>query len=152
MASTNINPSLRHSSPAPGVAISTHFFNNTTTPPELVPIRPDASNNTATGAAPAAEIPVPEINELGVPPAYASAAAPCPFPAPVFPTPRQLPVIPPVSELALHSYIRYATGRPQVDNAHLRAFCSPLPILVSDISERREAPSTCLSFLLSLFL
>ena len=96
------------------------------------------------------DIPVPPLNNPTNPPAYNAIPVPRPFPASVFPTPHQLPIIPSVSELALHSYIRYATGRPQVHDDHLCAFRSPLPILVSDIPERREAPSTCLPFLLSL--
>ena len=145
VVSTNLDPSLRQSSPALCNGIPGPFFNNTTALPGLIPVPPSTIHNAATGAAPAANIPFPEINELGIPPAYASAAAPCPFPAPVFPTPRQLPVIPPVSELALHLYIRYATGRAQVEDEHLRAFRSPSPILVSDIPERCEPFSTYFS-------
>jgi hypothetical protein len=80
-----------------------------------------------------AGIPVPALNKPKIPPAYNAAPALLPFPAPVFPTPRQLPVIPLVSDLVLHSYIHYATGQPQVEDDHLRASKSPLPILVSDI-------------------
>ncbi|PLW32473.1 hypothetical protein PCANC_18648 [Puccinia coronata f. sp. avenae] len=164
-----IDPSLRHASPAPGNRIPTTlpFLNNPTALPGLIPTQPDANNNPPTDAAPVANIPVPEINKPEIPPAYNTVPVPCPFPAPVilsktwclvppfrlhseehspllqpvFPTPRQLPVIPSVSELVLHSYIRYATGQPQVKDKHLRAFRLPLPIYVSDISERREPPN-----------
>ncbi|PLW36644.1 hypothetical protein PCASD_14141 [Puccinia coronata f. sp. avenae] len=138
-ASTNhLDPSLRHASingdariPTPGIPSP---IIRQTAPPGLIPTQP----------APAVEpdIPVPALNEPEIPPAYDAASAPRPFPAPVFPTPRQLPVIPSVSDLALHSYIRYATGQPQVDDDHLRAFKSPSPVLVSDIPERREPPVT----------
>jgi hypothetical protein len=126
------------------------FLNNPTALPGLIPTQADANNNPPTDAAPVANIPVPEINEPEIPSAYNTVPVPRPFPAPVFPIPRQLPVIPSVLELALHSYIRYATGQPQVKDKHLRAFRSPLPILVSDIPERREPPSMYLIFFFHL--
>jgi hypothetical protein len=134
-----IDPSLRTSSinsntriPTPGIPSP---IIRQTAPPGLIPTQP----------APAVEpdIPVPALNEPEIPPAYDAASAPRPFPAPVFPTPSHFSAIPPVSDLALQSYIRYATGQPQVEDSHLRAYKSPSPILVSDIPERREPPGQC---------
>jgi hypothetical protein len=140
-ASTDcIDPSLRRDSLDLGARIPTPSLSNhatapvvQTTPPELIPTQP------ALNIEP--DIPVPALNDPGAPPAYAAVTAPRPFPAPIFPTPSQLPAIPPVSDLALQSYIRYATGQPQVEDSHLHAYKSPLPILVSDIPERREPPT-----------
>lgn len=134
-----IDPSLRNTSPDLGARIPTPGLSNHATvpvvqpaPPGLIPTQPTPNIEP--------DIPVPALNELGAPPAYAAAPVTRPFPAPVFLTPSQLPAIPPVSDLALQSYIRYATGQPQVEDGHLRAYKSPSPILVSDIPERREPP------------
>jgi hypothetical protein len=123
-----VNPSSRTTAPTNAAAL---FFDQAA-PPGLVPTQPAAPVEV--------DIPLPVLNDPGAPPAYATAPAPRPFPAPVFPTPSQLPAIPPVSDLALHSYICYATGQPQIEDGHLRAFRSPSPILVSDVPERRKPP------------
>jgi hypothetical protein len=133
-----IDPSLRDSpvNPSSGTTAPTNsaaLFFDQVAPPGLVPTQPAAPVET--------DIPVPNLSTSTAPPAYAAAPVPRPFPAPVFPTPNQLPIIPPVSDLALQSYIRYATGRPQVEDGHLRTFRSPSPILVSDVPERRDPPS-----------
>ncbi|PLW29920.1 hypothetical protein PCASD_19051 [Puccinia coronata f. sp. avenae] len=135
-----IDPSLRRDSPDLGAGIPTPGLCNhatapvnQTAPPGLIPTQPPPVVEP--------DIPVPHVlNKPGAPPAYAAAPVPRPSPAPVFPNPSQLPAIPPVSNLALQSYIRYATGQPQVEDSHLRAYKSPSPILVSDIPERREPP------------
>jgi hypothetical protein len=134
-----IDPSLRHNSPDLGARIPTPGLSDHATNPV---VRPAPPGLIPTQPAPVVEpdILVPALNEPGAPPAFAAPPAPRPFPAPVFPTPSHLPAIPPVSDLALQSYIRYATGQPQVEDSHLRAYKSPSPILVSDIPERREPP------------
>jgi hypothetical protein len=58
-------------------------------------------------------------------------------PESLMPPRRPVPIIPPIAELALGSYMRYATGCPPVRDRFLDAFGPPLPISADDIPNRR---------------
>ncbi|PLW33116.1 hypothetical protein PCANC_23051 [Puccinia coronata f. sp. avenae] len=99
---------------------------------------PDSKGGNSEAAVPRR---IPNIGACITSPAHPDLQHPRYLPESLMPPCRPAPIIPPIAELALGSYMHYATGRPPVRNCFLDAFGPPLPIPADDIPDRCESPA-----------